>query len=107
MEISKKQANSGEIVLIMSGQLNFIVRKQLQIALQDAATGGTQHVIIDLTDVSFIDCAAMGILAQTHQELADAHITLSVIAAPGRVMDVLYMMNLDKMMTITPAKQEV
>ena len=54
MEISKKQANSGEIVLIMSGQLNFIVRKQLQIALQDAATGGTQHVILDLTDVSVV-----------------------------------------------------
>ena len=91
----------------MSGRLNFIVRKELQGALQDAATGGTQHVILDLTDISFIDCAAMGILVKSKQDLATADITLSLIAAPGRALDVLHTMNIDKMMTITPTKQEV
>ncbi len=107
MEIKKTQTNPEETVLILSGRLDFMVRRELQSALQNTQTEGTKDVLLDLTDVSFIDCAALGILVRTKQELADAHITLSLIASPGRVFDVLYTMNIDKMMTITSAPQEV
>ncbi len=106
MEFTKKQTKPGEIVLILSGQLDFMVRKDFQAAIQDAQIEATQHVIMDLTDVSFIDCAAVGILVRTKHELAKAEIRLSLISAPGRVFDVLQAMNLDQILSMVPTKQE-
>ncbi len=103
MDITRKQANPGETRLVLSGPLDFRVRKELQLAIQDAQTEGMKQVILDLRDVSFIDCAALGILVQAQQELAESQTTLSLVAAPGRVLDVLHTMNIDKMMTITSA----
>ncbi len=107
VEINKTQTKPDEVVLMFSGRLDFTVRRELQSALQNTQTEGTKYVLLDLTAVSFIDCAALGILVRTKQELADAHITLSLISAPGRVFDVLQTMNIDKMMTITSATQAV
>ncbi len=107
MEINKTQTKPEETVLSLSGRLDFMVRKELQSALQNTQAEGAKYVLLDLTEVSFIDCAALGILVQTKQELADAQITLSLIAVPGRVLDVLHTMNIDKMMPITSAKQAV
>lgn len=107
MEIKKTQTKPEETVLSLSGRLDFIVRRELQSALHTTQTEGSKSVILDLTEVSFIDCAALGILVQTKQELAEAQITLSLIASPGRVLDVLRTMNIDKLMTIESATQEV
>ena len=106
MEFTIKQTNPGETVLIFSGQLNFMIRKDFQAAIKDVQTEETQQVILDLTNVSFIDCAAIGILVRAKHELAQAHITLSLIAAPGRVFNVLQTMNLGQMFSMVPAKQE-
>ena len=107
MEIKTTQTKPEEAVLILSGRLDFIVRRELQATLQNKQTEETKFILLDLTDVSFIDCAALGILVKAKHELAESQITLSLIASPGRVLDVLRTMNIDKMMTITSATQTV
>ncbi len=106
MEFTKKQTNPGETVLILSGKLDFMVRQDFQAAIKDAHTEETQHIILDLTNISFIDCAAIGILVRAKHEFAQAQITLSLIAAPGRVLTVLQTMNLGEMLSIVPTMQE-
>ena len=107
MEFTKKQTNPGETILILSGQLDFMVRKDFQAAIKNTQTEETQQVVLDLTNVSFIDCAAVGILVRAKHELAQAKITLSLIAAPGRVLTVLQTMNLGEMLAIVPTMQEI
>ena len=94
-------------MLIFSGRLDFLVRRELQSALQNTQTEGIKSIFLDLTEVSFIDCAALGILVKAKHELTESEITLSLIASPGRVFDLLHTMNIDKMMTITSATQTV
>lgn len=106
MEITKQSLNPGETTLILSGQLDFMVRKDFQAALQNAQAKGTQHVILDLTQVSFVDCAALGILVRAKQKLVKAQITLSILTSPGRVFDILQIMNLDKILSVIPINQE-
>lgn len=102
MEITRKDLNPGEITLTITGQLDFMVRKVFQAAIQEAQAAGTQHIILDLAKVSFIDCAAVGILVRAKQELADAQIRLSLRTAPGRVLDILKLLNVDKMLPVAP-----
>jgi len=103
MEITRKGLNPGEITLIITGQLDFMVRKDFQAAIQEAQAEGTTHIIMDFSQVSFIDCAAVGILVRAKQELADAQIRLSLRTAPGRVFDVLKLLHVDKMLPVAPA----
>ncbi len=107
MELKKTQTKPEEAMLIFSGRLDFLVRRELQSVLQSSQTEGIKSVLLDLTEVTFIDCAALGILVKAKQELAESQITLSLIASPGRVFDVLHTMNIDKMMIITSATQTV
>ena len=101
MEITRKDANPGEITLIISGQLDFKVRKDFQAALQEAKAEAPTHIILDVSHVSFIDCAAVGILVRTKEELAQSEITLSLRATPGRVLDVLKLLNIEKILAVT------
>ena len=106
MEISTTQTSQGETILTLSGQLNFRVRKELQNALNNAQTEGTNQVILDFTNTTSIDCAALGILVRAKEECTKAHIMLSLLATPGPVLDVLHTMKIDKILTIVPAKHE-
>ena len=106
MEVTTKQANLGETILILSGQLNFKVRTELQKALKNAQTEGSNQVILDLTHVTFVDCAVLGILVQTKHEFSKTQIMLSLIATPGPILDVLQTMQVDKMLNIVTAKKE-
>ena len=107
MEITKKQTNPKETVITFSGKLDFMVRKDFQAALQHSQTEEVQHIVLDFTQVSIIDCAAIGILVRAKQELSEAHITLSLLTLPGRAFDVLQAINVNDLFPIIQAKQEI
>ncbi len=77
MEFLRTQTNPAETALIRSGQLDFLVRKDFQAIIQEAQTEETQHIILDLSKMSFMDCATIGILLKSKQALTKAHIALS------------------------------
>ena len=105
MGITNRQTNPGEVTLVFSGPFDFTVRKDFKIAFQEAQTEDTKHIILDLTDVSFIDCAAIGLVIQAKHEIETTEISLTVNAVPGRVFDVLKLLNLDEMFSVVPAPQ--
>ncbi len=86
--------------LSFSGKLDFTVRKELQAALKQVQTEGIQQIILDLTKVTFIDCAAIGILVRTKQEFDQVKKPISIVAGSGRVSDVLKVLNIDKMLPV-------
>lgn len=100
MEITKKLASPVEIVLALSGRLDFTVRKKFQSAIKEAQTEETRQIILDLTKVSFVDCSALGIFIRTYQTLTQQQIAFSIMASPGRVLDTLQTIHLDKMIPV-------
>ena len=100
MEVTKKMPSPGEIVLALSGRLDFTVRKTFQSAIKEAQTEETRQIVLDLTNVSFVDCSALGIFIRAYQTLAQQQIALSIMASPGRVLDTLQTTHLDKMIPV-------
>ena len=103
MEITQNCPNPEETIIAFSGKLDFTARKTFQKAIQETRSEGTLHIILDLTDVTFIDCSALGILVQAKEDLAQEQATLSLKATPGRVLNILRLSNLDKMIPIISA----
>ncbi len=102
----KKHTNPGEITLILSGSLDFMVRKDIQLALDQSQTEDIHHIILDLSQTSFIDCAVLGIVMQTKQKLTEAQIGFSLISAPGSVFDVLKILEANTVISDVSTTQE-
>ncbi len=107
IEIIKKQPTPGEMTLTLIGQLDFMVRKDFQAALKDISSEGVEQIILDITQVSAIDCTALGILIKAKQELAEAQTRLSLLTSPGRVFGILKALELEKMFPLRLIQQEI
>ena len=100
MHVSNTQPDQYTWVLECSGKLNFQARQIYRQAVSQAAEASPRHVIVDLTGVSYIDGAGLGLLVLTHKQLADLGIRLSLTVIQVSVKQVLELTNLHTLFPI-------
>jgi anti-sigma B factor antagonist len=75
------ERRNGSVVVHLAGELDLYNAAEVGAALTDAAGAGTERLIVDLAEVSFVDSTALGVLIAAKRELgAGARV---VLAAPG------------------------
>ena len=84
-------------VLDINGQFTFGARKEFVAAMEKMKQKNSPHVMLNFKQVTFIDSAAIGLLALAAQESKSGHRKLSVIAAQGTVNQVLALAHIDQM----------
>ena len=100
MVIDVVDQRNGNIVLSLRGRCDFKSRHAYQNALDQALQCTPQSVILDFTDVTYIDSAGLGLLALSHKKLSENAISL-VIAAPSEpVGNILKLANMGKIFPI-------
>jgi anti-sigma B factor antagonist len=73
---------AGEACVIkLGGELDLYNAPQMREALVDACENGVQRMIIDLSEVEFIDSTALGVLIEARSRLTNRRAFL--LAAPG------------------------
>jgi anti-sigma B factor antagonist len=88
-------------VLLLTGELDLSVGSELQgDVIQLLPADEVRMVAIDLSEVTFIDSTAIGILAMAHKRAARAGGHLVLVAAPERVERVLYLTGLSTVLDI-------
>jgi anti-sigma B factor antagonist len=80
-------------VLVLSGDLDVVAAPQLRQALAEAVLPGSR-VVVDATDVEFVDSVGMGVLAAAHRRALAGGGTLVVRAPQERVLRVLRIVGL-------------
>ena len=101
MQVTKRHVSPNEIHLVLEGQLNFQVRKELGGALQEAQAEEMTSLLLNLEQVTFIDCAAVGLFLIAHENMAEVGKALLLVVSPGRVLDILQDMGVSKLIPIT------
>ncbi len=61
------------VVVRVSGELDVAASPLLAAVLARAAAGGPGAVVIDLSDVTFLDTRSVGVIAAAHQRLGSRH----------------------------------
>ncbi len=81
-------------LVVASGELDISATPRLStvLALGSASRGG--RLVLDLSDVSFIDSTALGTILQAAAQLDEAGTSLAVVAPDGPVRRLLEMTNL-------------
>ncbi len=80
------EAQGSEIVMRVVGEIDLVTGERWRDALQSVVADATaQHLVVDLSDVSFISSEGIGTLVVTQQKLAEQGGRLDVVASKRSV----------------------
>ena len=93
-------------VLRLSGKFDFRARHEFQTAIEKAREGGARHIILNLQGVSFVDSAALGVLANLHKQLKAQNILMSLVNPQDYVKRVLELVKMDQYFPIHATEEQ-
>jgi anti-sigma B factor antagonist len=92
----------GVQLVAVSGELDLASVNELRAALGTAVATRSQSVVVDVSDVSFIDSTALAALLRSNDELSSNGVRMVMACPPGPVRRLLTMTSLDDRLSLAP-----
>jgi anti-sigma B factor antagonist len=107
-DVQVDNAGSNDLaVLVVGGEVDYEVSPQLRARIVSAIKAGRRRLVLDLSDVTFIDSTAIGVLAGAVARLEKAGGgSLAVVCTHQNVLQILEITGLDGMMTVHRSREE-
>ena len=105
MTITQEQ-RAQQVILHMEGRFDFGARKTFK-EMVDQASELKQPVILDLSQVGFLDSSALGLLVISHQMFKSKQIPLYLVNPQTYVRQVLDLANVTKIIPIYETIEEI
>jgi anti-anti-sigma factor len=84
--------------ILVSGKFDFAVHREFRTRSEEAlGEVGVSEIVIDLSQASYLDSAALGMLLLTKERAASLSKRVALKSAPGTVQDVLKVANFHKL----------
>jgi anti-sigma B factor antagonist len=90
-------------VLYLRGELDVSSSAALEEEL--ARIDGSTLIVLDLTDLEFIDSTGLGVLVKAHQRVRDEGTRLVVVHDGGQVKRLLELTGLDQQLELVPSPE--
>ncbi len=104
VELSVSQQSVGEYpVLAVRGEVDVYSALALADGLNTLIQSGTKAVIVDLTEVGFLDSTGLGVLVTARTAAADAGQTLPIACDHERILKLFKITGLDAVFEIHPS----
>src|SRR2546423_11043922 len=88
-EIREWSAGPAGHVVVASGEIDLHVAPSLGETLRSLTEGGTRHLVLDMTEATFVDSAAIGVLIGHLKTAKTVGGTLTVACANENVLRIL------------------
>ena len=95
MKITQETHNK-KATLRLEGNFTYTQRKAFQEALKTVSANQVEEVVIDLSQVAFLDSAALGLLMISHRQLEAERRKLSLAYPQPTVRQIIELANLHK-----------
>jgi anti-sigma B factor antagonist len=89
-------SRAGQHIVTVSGPIKYGALEPLQTAIQAVSADA---LILDLTDVPYVDSSAVGVLVQAYVSCRKAQRKLALAGVSGRVQNVLHLASVDILFT--------
>ncbi|MBX3121077.1 MAG: STAS domain-containing protein [Fimbriimonadaceae bacterium] len=98
-----KEVNNRKVTLKLEGNFTYTQRKPFQEMLKSVAVDGVDQIVIELSQVAFLDSAALGLLMISHRQLQAEKRTLSLAYPQPTVRQIIELANLHKTIPLIDA----
>jgi anti-sigma B factor antagonist len=98
---------SDEVAVVeASGELDFFTGSEFSACLASAIGSGAGRVVVDLTQVTFIDSSALGTLIGAARQSAQQTNELMIVCPPGNVARIIAISGLSRVFAIYATREE-
>jgi anti-sigma B factor antagonist len=85
-------------IVSLSGELDLYTAERVRLAIGEADAVGADTVIVDLSEISFIDSTALGLLVQETKRLEGRGHSLVLVTSDPRTLRVFEVTGLDRVL---------
>ncbi len=96
----QSQLTDGLGLVEVSGEVDLYTAPRFKEDLVALIETGVEHVIVDLSRVTFIDSTALGVIISGVKRLAEREGRLAIVAGSRPVVRILAVTGLDKILTV-------
>jgi anti-sigma B factor antagonist len=97
---AESSRSNGQAVVAVRGELDLYTAPRLWETIDDAIAATPHELVIDLTDVTFLDSSGLSVLVRAHKRLRPVDGTVVVRGAAEQVYMALEMTKLTKVLTV-------
>jgi len=90
------EVHNHTVTLKLEGNFTYTQRKPFQELLKSVSVDPIEHIVIDLSQVAFLDSAALGLLMISHRQLQSEKRTMSLAHPQPTVRQIIELANLHK-----------
>ena len=106
-EVQVEDAGEDLAILVVGGEVDFEVSPQLKARMMRTIKAGRRRLVLDLSDVTFIDSTAIGVIAGAVEKLDEAGGgSLAIVCTHEKVMQIFEITGLDSVITVHPSREE-
>jgi anti-sigma B factor antagonist len=87
--IDVQTADDGTQIFVLHGSLDIATTPAVRAALLDAADRGQHEIVIDVTDLEFLDSTGLGALIGAHKRAKDNGGSVQLVVAEGQILRLL------------------
>jgi anti-sigma B factor antagonist len=98
IELDVRTTEDGVGVVTPRGRLNMVAARRLKELLSDLVTGGTNRIVVDLAETTFLDSSGLGALIAGLKTARQAGGDLRVARPTEAVAVVFALTNMDKVL---------
>jgi len=93
-------------VVAVRGELDLFSTRELQRTLAKSLDAGRIRIIVDLSETTFVDSCALGVLIGTVKRLRSRHGALAIVNVNEDVAHAFEVTGLDQIFTIVPTRED-
>jgi anti-sigma B factor antagonist len=106
-DVHFEDAGAAVAILVIGGEVDYEVSPQLKARIMRAIKSGGRRLILDLTDVTFIDSTAIGVLAGAVERLDEiGGGSLSLVCSHEKVIQIFEITGLDNLVMVHPSRED-
>jgi anti-sigma B factor antagonist len=104
--IEDRVGDDGTHIVAVSGEIDLFTAPEFKQRVSAPIDEGRKHVVVDLTDTTFIDSSSLGVLIGAHRRLRRLDGSLVIVCSNDAIVKTFRITGLDGVFTIVSSLDE-
>jgi anti-sigma B factor antagonist len=104
--LSEENLDDQRHVVAVAGEIDLFTAPELKAMLSEAVEAGRTRIVVDLTETSFLDSTALGVLIGAVKRLRSRDGVLTIVNTDPNIAKTFEITGLDQIFTIRPTRDE-
>ena len=105
-DIAIERPSEGVFVIALSGEVDLYTAPEFKQQLIAAVAEGVKHVVVDLSETTFIDSTTLGVLVGGVRRLREHDGDLSLVCSDRNISKIFEITGLDRVFSIATSRED-